>query len=213
MRPTTPPVKLPYSAEIAPVSLRYGATDFEGSLYGCESRAVFAADEFDEEIDAVPFGEGNRIVEPGKPRNVDAAVSGTRARGNGNDFKLSAKFSGEFSAILLQDADEGSADIAQACHANAQGCLATRFTKLCHGLGDAGARFAAWFAAIAQVEDKQRIAGDNATKTGGRPTAGGNERFDGLAERLDIAHGGDMCIGFCLGVNRRKAAEAAFHKG
>jgi hypothetical protein len=67
---------------------------------------------------------------------------------------------------------------------------ATRLAELGHGLEDARAGFGARLTAIAQVENEQRITGNDAPEPGGGPPANGDKGFNGLAERLDIAHGG-----------------------
>src|SRR6185312_1333865 len=79
-----------------------------------------------------------------------------------------------------------------------------------HGLEDAGAGVAARLAALAQVEDEQRIAGDLAAEAGRRPAAGSDEGLDGVAERLDVGHGRlllhRLMLGVCLFVNRIEEA-------
>src|SRR5690606_39242028 len=71
----------------------------------------------------------------------------------------------------------------------------------------ARARLGARFAAVAQVEHEERIARDNSAEAGRRPAACGDGGLDGLAERLDVAHGSDIWIGSRLAVNRNNALQ------
>ena len=142
------------------------AADLERAADGGQSRAVLAADQLDEEVDGVRLGEGHGVVEPLQARHVDAAVLGPRARAHRGDDHRAAELAGELGALLLQDAHQRGADVAEPGDADAERRGGGRLGLLLHGLEDAGAGVAARLAALAQVEDEQRIARDLRGRSG-----------------------------------------------
>ena len=147
------------------------AADLQRSAHRRKRWAILAADQLDEQVDAVGFGERHRIVEPLERRRVDPAIAGAGPRADGSDDDRPADLAGEFSAVLLQDAHERRADIAKTGDADAQRRGGRRFGLILHGLEDARPGVGARLAAFAQVEDEQRIAGYLAAEAGRGPAA------------------------------------------
>ena len=97
------------------------AADLERGRDGGQRRAVLAADQLDEEIDVGRLGERDRIVEPGDVREVDAAIAVARLRPQtAVTTTWRPSFFGELDAVLLEDADQRRADIAEAGDADPQ---------------------------------------------------------------------------------------------
>ena len=164
--------------------------DLERGAHRGIGRPILAADQLDEQIDIGGLGQRNRIVVPGDLRQIDAAVARAGTGGDGRHHQLPAELARQFLAVLLQDAHQGGADIAEAGNADAQRRNARRFALVLHRLEDTRAGVATRLAPFAQVENEQRVAGDGPAETGRSPAARRNEGFNGLTKRVDVAHGG-----------------------
>ena len=161
-----------------------------------EGRTVLAADQLDEEIDPVGLGERDGIIEPFEVGRIDPAIPTARTGAHRRHGDLAPQFSRQFLAILLDDAHQGGTDVAETGNTNPERRLESGVRLFLHRLEDAGARVGARLASLAQVEHEQRVPRDGPSEPRRGPATGGNEGFDGLAERLDIGHGNklsDVC--------------------
>ena len=67
-------------------------------LDGGERHPVLAADELDEKIDLARPGQGDRVVEPGEARDIDAALLALLPGGDAGDHDVAADAPGEVAA-------------------------------------------------------------------------------------------------------------------
>ena len=88
--------------------------------------AVFAAHEFDKDIDIVARGKRDGIVLPGVGRNINAAVARFAACGHGRDGDRATRPRRHEISVGLDDLHDACADCSQSGNPKAK--------RLCHGV-------------------------------------------------------------------------------
>src|SRR5690606_10971467 len=83
-------------------------------------RPFIAADQLDENVDAIAGGELDRVVEPGHTGKVDAAVPLAVARGDGGDRHRTTALTGEFCRLAGQDPRHAGANRAETGNSHTQ---------------------------------------------------------------------------------------------
>ena len=92
----------------------------EGGFHRLESRAVGAADEFDEQVDFAAGGQLNRIGEEGRAVEPEAAIP-VRAGAHAGDDDVSPGADAQIRRDAPQQRHQRGADYAEASDADSQG--------------------------------------------------------------------------------------------
>ena len=92
----------------------------ERGLAQGQRRTVGAADQLDHHVDLGVGRQGDRVVVPAEPAEVDAAGARAMARGDCRDLERAAGALGEQAAILRQQPQHGAAHGAEPGDAQAQ---------------------------------------------------------------------------------------------
>ena len=92
----------------------------DGSFHRRLGRAFRAADELHHAIDLARGGQGDGIVEPGHAGEIEAAVAGLVARGDGGDAHLAPRGGSDGFGTASHHPDDGSADGAETGDAEAE---------------------------------------------------------------------------------------------
>ena len=93
----------------------------ERRLHRLAGRALGAAHQLDEEVDVRRTGQGHGIVEPGEARDINAPLAVALAGADGGDRDGAPGPGRKGGGLAVEEADDGSADVAETGYANAQG--------------------------------------------------------------------------------------------
>jgi hypothetical protein len=85
-----------------------------------QRRAVGTADQLDHDIDIIARRQLRRIIDPGEPRQIDAALARAVARADGDNFNRPVGAALDQRGIGIENLDDAAADGAKAGEADAE---------------------------------------------------------------------------------------------